>query len=327
MRAGGIIRIVVGLIVALLLIAVLVLALTGHDVLERLGWNGGWIWPFRTSADFDSSGAADAGEAVAEDTVSIAAAGVESIDIEWIAGNVQVVAGSGDAITFYETAYKTLTEAQKMRYSVTSGGVLKIQYCENAENVWNWFDRESYNIPSKTLVMTVPASMLGSLGALEIDTVSASVDLDGVYGDTVKLESVSGGIACANLSCGELKLSSTSGRLTCEACTAEKLSLNNVSGAIRADGAFSSVSADTVSGEVRIVCTVAPDEIEGDSVSGGMTILLPEGAGFTAKLDSVSGELTCEFPGTLSDKKIVCGDGSASYRFDSVSGSIRLGVN
>lgn len=327
MRTGGIIRIVVGLVIALILIAFLVLTLTGHDVMERLGWSG-WNWPFWVSADYDSADAeADGTQVVAEETVSVAAADVDSIDIEWIAGSVQVLVGTGDEITFYETSRRTLTDAQKMRYTVTSGGELKIQYCENAETIWNWFDKERSNIPSKALVMTVPASMLGSLDELQIDSVSASIDVDGVYGDTVKLDSVSGAVDCAKITCDELKLSSTSGRLVCERCTVQELSLNNVSGNIRAGGAFKSVSADTVSGEVRIVSSIVPNNIEGDSVSGDMTILLPEDAGFTAKLDSVSGELTCEFPGTLSDKKIVCGDGSASYRFDSVSGSIRIGLN
>lgn len=328
MRTGGIIRIIVGLVIALILTAFLVLTLTGHDVLERIGWNSNWSWPFWVSADYDSAdAAADGTQIVAEETVSVAAADVDSIDIEWIAGSVQVLVGTGDEITFYETSRRTLTDAQKMRYTITSGGELKIQYCENAENVWNWFDKDRYNIPSKALVMTVPASLLGSLNELQIDSVSASIDVDGVYGDKVKLDSVSGAIDCAKVTCDELKLSSTSGRLVCERCTVQELSLNNVSGNIRAGGAFKSVSADTVSGEVRIVSTIVPNEIEGDSVSGNMTILLPEDAGFTAKLDSVSGELTCEFPGTLSDKKIVCGDGSASYRFDSVSGSIRIGLN
>jgi len=328
MRTGGIIRIIVGLVIALILTAFLVLTLTGHNVLARLGWDGNWSWPFWASADYGSADAvADGTQIVAEETVSIAAADVNSIDIEWIAGSVKVLVGTGDEITFYETARRTLTDAQKMRYTVTSGGVLKVQYCENSEKVWNWFDRDRNNIPSKALVMTVPASMLGFLDELEIDSVSARIDVDGVYGDTVKLDSVSGEIECAKIACDELKLSSTSGRLVCERCTVQDLSLNNVSGNIRAGGAFKSVIADTVSGEVRIVSTIVPEKIAGDSVSGDMTILLPEDAGFTAKLDSVSGELSCEFPGTLSDKKIVCGNGSASYRFDSVSGSIRIGMN
>jgi DUF4097 and DUF4098 domain-containing protein YvlB len=327
MRTGGIIRIIVGLVIALLLTVFLILTFSGHNLMERLGWEGGWNWPFwSTKYSFSDTETDDAG-IIAEETVSLSAGDVAAINIEWVAGSVEVRVGGGDEIVFYETARKTLTDAQKMRYMVTSGGELKIQYCENVETVWKWFDKDRYNIPSKALVMTIPASMLGELEEFRIDGVSASLDVDGVSAEKVRLETVSGEIACANLTCAELKLSSTSGRLVCENCDVKDVSLNNVSGNIRAGGTFREIDTETVSGNVRIASTNIPDEIDGDSVSGDITILLPEGAGFTAKLDSVSGELSCEFSGTFSDKKIVCGDGEADYSFDSVSGNIHIGIN
>ena len=51
------------------------------------------------------------------------------------------------------------------------------------------------------------------------------------------------------------------------------------------------------------------------------------GASFTAKLDTVSGNLTCAFPGTLGSDLVVVGDGAASYRFNTVSGSLTIDKN
>lgn len=320
MRTGGIIRIVVGLVIAALLTAFLVAALTGFNLFEKLGWNTGWTsWLHGNSIS-----TVDDGSTVVSETAAVDAAGVNEIKIDWVAGSVEIRVGEGDQITFYETANRTLTDAQKMRYTLSSGGVLQIKYSADVEDVFDWLDSDTYNMPAKALIVTVPASMIGTLGTLDIDAVSAKVDVDGVYGGETKLNTVSGAIAAANIACEELKLSSTSGSVKAEACQAEKLDLGNVSGSLRAEGVYAQIDAESVSGEVRLSCSSAPDKITAESVSGSVTVQLPESAGFTAKLDSVSGGLSCTFPGTLSDKMVVVGDGSANYRFNTVSGSIRI---
>ena len=70
---------------------------------------------------------------------------------------------------------------------------------------------------------------------------------------------------------------------------------------------------------------LAPGEII--LVPTGFAISLPEGASFTAKLDTVSGNLSCAFPGTLGSDLVVVGDGDATYRFNTVSGSVRIEKN
>lgn len=321
MRTGGIIRIIVGLVIAVVLTIFLVGALSGFNLFEKLGWHTGWStgW-FRSGTE----ASVDDGSTVVSETASVPAAGVSRINVNWVSGNVEVRVGDGDQITFFETASRALTDAQKMRYTVSPSGVLQIKFCAELDNVMNWFENGNYNMPDKALVLTVPASMLGSLDTLNIDSVSARLEVDGVYGAETILDTVSGKAAVTNIDCEQLRLNSTSGTLQCDACKAEKLNLDSVSGNIRVNGTFTQISAETVSGEVRIACVTAPEKINVDSVSGSVNVQLPENAGFTAKLDTVSGSLSCEFPGTLSDKMVVVGDGSAAYRFDTVSGSIRI---
>lgn len=321
MRAGGIIRIIVGLVIAALLTAFLVAALSGVNLFEKFGWNTGWNNGWLRSGSVST---VNDGSTVVSETAAVPAASVNEIKIGWVAGSVEIRVGEGDQITFYETANRALTDAQKMRYTLSSGGVLQIKYSADVEDVFDWFDRDTYNMPAKALVVMVPASLIGTLDTLDIDTVSARVDVDGVYGGETKLNTVSGAIVAANIACENLKLSSTSGSVKAEACQADKLDLGNVSGSLRAEGVFGQIDAESVSGEVRLTCAAAPGKISAESVSGSVNVQLPEGAGFTAKLDSVSGGLSCTFPGTLSDKMVVVGDGSANYRFNTVSGSIRI---
>jgi len=329
MRTAGIIRIVVGLVIAVILTAVLLAGLFGQSLFQRLGWNSAGIrsWFFNDSPVITSSGVnTDGGESSVTDTASVPAADVREIKIDWVSGSIDVRVGTGDDVTFYETSSRTLTDAQKMRYSLSTSGVLQISFREDVDNIFNWFSVDS-NMPSKALVVEVPASLAGQLDKLDIDNVSARIEVNGVCGDKTGIDSVSGQISCVDLTCDELELSSTSGSIDCENCTADQIELNNVSGSMRVEGDFRDVQVETVSGSAKIESRTAPDAISGDSVSGKITVILPEGAGFTAKLDTVSGSLNCEFPGTLSDKKIVSGDGSGDYRFNSVSGGISIEMN
>jgi hypothetical protein len=75
-----------------------------------------------------------------------------------------------------------------------------------------------------------------------------------------------------------------------------------------------------VSGDTSIACANVRRRSARTASGGNVTLKLPETAGFTAKLDSVSGGLSCAFPGTLSGQDGCSWDGSASYRFNTVSG-------
>jgi len=318
MRTGGIIRILVGLIVAVLLTALLVLTLSGVNVFQRFGYGEWNRW-----RNAGVSGASDTASIGTGETVSIAAGDVREIGIDWMAGGVELRVGEGEEIVFYETANADLTDEMRMRYSLTNGK-LNIQYWYNAERAWNWLNFGGNNWPTKRLTITVPASLMERLSELEIDTVSADIDIDGAYGRQTSLESVSGNIEAKNLAGNELEFSTTSGTLKAENCVARSLEVGSVSGSATIEGAFESVELESVSGSVKLQCLSTPVRLESDSVSGDVTIQLPADSGFTARLDTVSGRLTCELPGTMSDKRIVCGDGSAQYRINSVSGSVRI---
>ncbi len=327
MRVAGIIRIIVGLVLAVLLTAILVVLLTGQNMFSRLGWNGGWLNNFVDRVAYTSGGVnTDTNSTVVSDQASVPANQVEKIKIDWVSGNIQLVVGTGSDIVFYESSYRDLTDAQKMRYSVSSNGTLQIRYCQDLDNILNWFSLDQ-NMPSKDLVMEVPEALIGSLQDIEIDAVSASVDLNGVYGNETEIDTVSGKIYCVSIDVNTLEIDSTSGAIVCENSSAETVSVDNVSGSIQLSGTFDKIDVDTVSGETRIACVVVPSRIEADGVSGRVTILLPENAGFVASLDSISGSISSDFSGTLGDDRIVVGDGSASIRVNTVSGSLLIEKN
>ena len=327
MRTAGIIRIIVGLVIAVLLTAILVVLLTGNNLFARVGLDNGWVDRIFDRTTYYSGGVnADSGETIVSDEARVSADNIKKIKIDWVAGNVNLRVGSGDEIVFSETSYRTLTDQQKMRYTVSDSGVLQISFCDNLDNIFNWFSVDA-NMPAKTLTMEVPASLIGLLADVEVDSVSANIDLLGVYGAKTELSSVSGEIRCADVSADELDLSSTSGAIVCENCAAGSLDIENVSGSIRVEGEYARIDAETVSGSIALSLATVPDKIDVDGVSGSITVSLPETANFTAKLDTVSGSLNCSFPGTFGSDMVVVGDGTASYRFNTVSGNLNIEKN
>jgi lia operon protein LiaG len=327
MRTAGIIRIIIGLVIAVLLTAILVVLLTGNNIFSNLGWDGGWINNIVNRATYSSGGEnSDSDEIIVSDKAQVSAQEIQKIKIDWVSGSVNLVVGSGSDIVFYETSNRTLTDKQKMRYNVSDSGTLQIRYCQNLDNILNWFSLDS-NMPSKELTMEVPTSLIGLLDNVEIDSVSADINLTGVYGTKTEMDTVSGRITCTNVNVDDLEMDTTSGDVICENCKASSVSVDNVSGSVSLSGEIDQIDVDTVSGETRIASTIIPSKIEVDGVSGNIVISLPENAGFTANLDSVSGSISCDFPGTIGDDRIVVGDGSANYRFNTVSGSLKINQN
>ena len=59
-----------------------------------------------------------------------------------------------------------------------------------------------------------------------------------------------------------------------------------------------------------LTTSILPQDISCDTVSGGVTLTLPENGGFSATLDSVSGDLTVDgFAGSLHRDEFVYGQG------------------
>ncbi|MDD4311284.1 MAG: DUF4097 family beta strand repeat-containing protein [Eubacteriales bacterium] len=327
MKAAGIIRIIVGLVIAVLLTAILVVLLTGNNIFSRFGWNNDWIDRFTDRTTYSSGGVnEDSNDVMVSDKASVDATNIKKIKIDWVAGSVNLRVGTGNEIVFSESSYRNLTDKQKMRYSISDSGVLEIHFRADLDNIFNWF-RLDANMPEKTLTVDVPASLMAQLEKLEIETVSSNIDLSGVYGTKTDLSTVSGAIHCADISTQEVELSTTSGAIVCENTTADKIEIDNVSGSILAEGEFQQVKADTVSGEIKLAFANQPENISAHSVSGNIQIALPEGANFSAKLDTVSGTLSCAFAGTLGSDLVVVGDGEAVYRFSTVSGNLEIEKN
>lgn len=114
------------------------------------------------------------------EAISLDAAEISSLEIEWAAGSITILTADTDQITFFESG--NLTEKYSMVYSLKSGE-LKIEYAKSS--VTFGFG----SIPSKDLTITVPRDWV--CRELELDAAAVNVTVDGLTVQELKLDGAS----------------------------------------------------------------------------------------------------------------------------------------
>lgn len=288
MKKTAVVRIIIWSFTALLLTAMLVCGIV-FNPLSYIGdddWSFGVVGVIYRNADLYSVGSGTVTDAF------------EGIEINWGSGKINIEAYDGENTVISESNVEN--EKDRLRWRVEDG-VLKIHHI--AAGYRYGFSR----IPKKDLTVKIPFGTAVGLKELSTDSTSADVVISGITAsEKIKLNTVSGGT--------NLKGVSTA-----------KLEIDTVSGDVTAEGEFSELKGDSVSGNISITSESPLKKLRCDSTSGDVTLSLPESGGFALKTDTVSGDINCEFL-TASSKKDrrVYGDGSGDFKIDTVSGDITV---
>ncbi|MEZ5465024.1 MAG: DUF4097 family beta strand repeat-containing protein [Lysobacteraceae bacterium] len=171
-----------------------------------------------------------------------------------------------------------------------------------------WFGGDSNAGPS-LLEIKVPRAAV-----LDLEAVSADIDVSGIDSDALEAESVSGNVA-VDARAREARVSSVSGDLELR-IDAQALSVESVSGDISATGDIrGSLRAEVVSGDIDITAGELK-EIRLSTVSGDVDLRAALAASGRLSAESVSGDLELQFPASL----------SAEIEAETFSGDIRSPV-
>lgn len=100
------------------------------------------------------------------------------------------------------------------------------------------------------------------------------------------------------------------------------MSLTTVSGDLSYSGTLDELSCDGVSAKCSVELLSPARQIELDCVSGDLILTLAEDMGFTASIDSLSGNISTEFDTATRGERHIYGDGSCNIEADTVSGDI-----
>lgn len=244
----------------------------------------------------------------AEGSVAFPAGQVSSVDIEWVAGSVEIVRGKGDEISVSESADDSLDDEDLLGYRLKNGR-LEIKYCKSTFKIGLF-----QNDPEKHLVVSLPDKLYDQIA---VDAVSADVNITGLESARINLVTVSGNTLLTDVALSNaLDYEGVSGNFSAENLQCHALNVENVSGLVKLNGSVAaSADLETVSGDIHLTSTEWIREIDGESVSANLYITLPAGSSIDWELESASGRIESDFDHV--------GHGSPAS-FDTVSGNVYL---
>lgn len=285
MKRNAIARIVIWSLVTVLLTSLLIVGINAPPSSFFTGdWSLGIIGvTYKNSALYNVGGGTVTDE-------------FHSIKVNWTNGKINIESYDGEDTVISET--EVAEKENKLRWRVEDG-VLKIQ--QMAAGMRFGLKKT----PKKTLTVKIPSSAAEKLKNVNTDSVSAEVNIIGIAAS------------------GKIEIDTVSGSAALKSIKTARLDIDTVSGEVNAEGEISELESDSVSGDITVSSAIPLEKLDCDSTSGNIRLTIPKNSGFTLKADTVSGDISCGLP-TVSEskKRRVCGDGSADFETDTVSGDL-----
>lgn len=184
-------------------------------------------------------------------------------------------------------------------------------------------DRDGFHKPCRVeYLVRVPHHCSATLSCI-----TCRQEISGLQGE-FWLKSVSGEIILKDLE-GPIEVSNVSGAIQGEHLTGKGV-FETTSGEIRlTHGNFPSLKVTSVSGDIVIQTTPGAGPYRFKSISGDVTIILPEGSDYRAELRSLSGQLLASgMPANTSirrgQRSVEMGSGAPTILAETVSGNLNL---
>ncbi|MDO4479409.1 MAG: DUF4097 family beta strand repeat-containing protein [Lachnospiraceae bacterium] len=260
---------------------------------------------------------------------------VEHIDIDWISGDVKIVTDDVKTLSIREETGRDISDKQRVHWRL-NGSTLSIKFCASG------IKPRHISTLNKDLTVTIPEKM--ALSSVDIDAASAPLDIRNLSAEDVTLSTASGDILFtgendrlrATSASGRITISQTGTADTIEADTAsgdvelilenaENVAAHSASGRISAEAVDArSLRLESVSGNVTAVLGSAPKTCALNTVSGKVSLTLPENAGFTARIGTVSGDFDSDLALKKNGDTYINGDGRADITMDTTSGDMKI---
>ena len=256
-------------------------------------------------------------------TYNVDAAGLNSIHIDWIAGNTTLRPYDGDQIQITEFAQRELRDNERLHYSA-SGDTLTIRFIEQNRGA-------IINMPTKKLEVLVPRELSESLESLAVDSASGGVDAEGLNPATLKVSSISGSVNLSNIVSRSIGIDSTSGSVTVADALSDTIEIESISGSVRVSGSsarafdcgttsgginvsgeYGAATLKTISGRISLDNSAQLSRLETESTSGSLELW---GSFDWVRAETLSGSISVRSTAAPS-----------SLRAESTSGSITVAV-
>ena len=209
---------------------------------------------------------------------------------------------------------------------------------------WSLWGRGDRDVGDSILEVTLPRG-----ASVDVDSVSADVDVQQMAGRRLSVSSVSGQVVVTASSPGQASFENVSGDTTLR-ITSNKVEADSVSGDIKLQGglagevsmesvsgnlalgaqSLSRLQVSTVSGDARLQAGLQPGGvIKGETLSGELSLRLPAGSSARLHAETFSGDITSavgsvhrEEHGPGKSLETTLGAGAGQIRLESFSGDV-----
>ena len=273
------------LIVAVALVLLAVIVGVLNATVGGGRWKIGWSSYRYDDSNFEMGGA------------TVYASAVTSIEIDWLNGRVEAVVTDDAYLSISEACEEAVSDVNTVRWSMGSDGKLTVKHRASGY----YFG----HAPEKVLTVRIPKKMLSGLERVTVLSESSNVLAEGLSAKELSVETVSGSVLLSD-------------------CTAQSLKLETVSGVATVTGSFTSIEAETVSGDITLHPTSLTGTVKLSSVSGDLRIGLAEDSSFRVSFDTTSGSLSSDFALRSDGDGKIFGDGAAHLEISTVSGDATI---
>lgn len=230
--------------------------------------------------------------------VALDASSIRNLEIEWAAGSIKIHPMD---ITEIRITEEGLNQASEPMIWKVQEGELAIQYSKNTDHDFGMGVLKGEH--SKNLIIQVPFGW--QCNSMEIDAASASLEVN-------------------DLTIREMEFDGASGTCVFNNCTVETLELDTASGDVLFQGSLGQMDCDAASANIILELSNVPRALDLDTASGDLSVVLPEDAGFTVKMDTMSGNFESNFETTNRNGSYIAGNGRCRIDVDAMSGNVNI---
>lgn len=218
---------------------------------------------------------------------------INRIVINWVAGDITIIETDDNELNVTENA-TTLKDDARIHYYL-DGNTLRIEYAKSKY-------RGNIDALQKKLEIEIPKNI-----SLEMDVVSANINLENGNMTSLSIESVSGDVKISELNVQKAEIESVSGNININKLSTDKLEANTTSGNI-------SIGLNAI------------NNLEMESVSGNIKLTLLKEIGFILDFETVSGDFETALSCTIKNGEYQYLEGNCQMDVETVSGDLDINI-